>query len=131
MTEKKLELWVEESAELSSSPGDFGGKVQDGKLLLPQNVYKLFDDLRATHDAGSLIATYQHFPSYKKVLAEHLGWKEEEVQKAYENLVDLVRDHVPERYLNWSPPKRAYGAMPPDPSYIGKTPRQLKNKKKN
>jgi len=113
MTDKKLELMVEESRELSCSPGNFGGKLEEGKLLLPQNVYKLFDDLHATRDAGILIATYQHFSVYKRMLAEHLGWKEEEVQKAYESLVDLVRDHVPERYLNWNPPQYSMGAKKP------------------
>lgn len=124
MTEKKLELMVEESAELASLPGNFGGKVEDGKLLLPQNIYQFFYKAQATRDAGILIATYQHFPSYKKLLAEHLGWDEQKVQEAYENLVELVRDYVPERYLNWNPPKRVYGVMPPNQNYIGKTPEQ-------
>lgn len=104
---------VEESAELNSSPGNFGGKIQGGKLLLPNDVYTFFDEAQATDDAGILIATHQHFPSYKNLLAKHLGWKEEEVQKAYENLVDLVRDHVPERYLNWKPPQYEMGARNP------------------
>ena len=114
MTKEKLELMVEGSAELKCSPGDFSGKVEGGRLLLPQDVYKFFDDLHATRDTGILIATYQHFSVYKRMLAEHLGWKEEEVQKAYENLVDLVRDHVPERYLNWKPRQYGVGARNPE-----------------
>jgi|SRR3989338_2233206 len=124
MSEKKLELLIEESADLTSSPGDFGGKVESGKLLLPREIYNFFDGLGGTHDAGILIATYQHFPSQRKVLAEQLGWKEEEVQKAYENLVELVQDYVPESYLNWKPRQYGMGARMPD-EFIGKTPEEI------
>ena len=114
MTEKKLELRVEESAELSSTPGDFGGKIEGNKLLLPQKVYTFFVKAQATRNAGILIAAYQHFSSiYPRLLAAHLGWKKEDVQKAYEGLVDLVRDHVPERYLNLKPHQYAMGARDP------------------
>ena len=113
MTKNKLELMVEGSPDLNYRPGDFGGKIENGKLLLPQQIYNFFDELGGTHDAGVLIATYQHWPSQREVLARQLGWKEEEVQQAYEGLVDLVRDHVPEECLNWNPPQYGMGAREP------------------
>ena len=110
MTEKKLELMVEQSSELKCSPGDFGAKIVDDTLLLPEEVYSFFVKAQATRNAGSLVATYQHFPSYKKLLAKELGWEVGEVQEAYENLVELVRDYVPERYLKWGPRQYVMGA---------------------
>ena len=110
MADKLEKLAVKESNKISASLGDFGGKISDGELLLPTNVYHFFSKNCSVRNINSLIATYQ-VSHCEGLLAKHLGWNEDEVKQAYEGLVDLVRDHVHERYLNWNPPKRAYGAF--------------------
>ena len=114
MVEKLERLLVEESDEIQASPGSFGAEIQSGKVLVPTKVYEFFSQFGRPRDAGLMVATYQHYPSIKGELAKQLGWKEEEVQDAYEGFVDLVRDYVPDRYLNWNPPKRTFGARKPE-----------------
>ena len=42
MADKLEKLAVKESNKISASLGDFGGKISDGELLLPTNVYHFF-----------------------------------------------------------------------------------------
>jgi len=137
MTEKKLELMVKESAELNSSPGNFGEVANEIErvLYLPSQTYKAFEEALGgrgnIRDTNILLSCIVSSPTSFKEIQKGLGWTEEEFKTAEEKLMNTLRKYVPEEYFNWNPPKRAYGAMLPDPSFIGKTAQQLENLKKN
>lgn len=100
MTEKKLEwLLAEPSPEARYSKGDFGAKVEGGKLLLPGELYAGLTNNGNLRSAEEIVAIFEYFPSYQRTVAEKLGWSEEEVRTAYQGFVALVRPHIDPQFF--------------------------------
>ncbi|GEM_PF-6797583 len=131
----KLEnLLVELSKELTYSPGDFGAKVEGGKLLLPEGVYNQVTDFGTYFRAEDILGMLQTFPSYKNLIAQELGWDIELVNMACEKLGDLLRPYVDDIYFKKSEPKKmVYGVTesPEHKQVFGETKEHIDNQKKN
>ncbi len=131
MTMKKLELIVEASSGLTYSKGNFGTKVENKKLLIPLEIYGALTDNNKYKEIESMISLIDTFPTS---IAKRLGWTVGEVKEAYNSFLEQVKPYLSEGFvkiLEREPIQRTYGAMPPSPDYIGKTPEQLENMKKN
>ena len=137
MTERK-NLLVLESLILPYERGNFGEVVneQEGLFYLPFAIYQKFEENLGgrtnIRDVEGLATCISCCPFGFKEIQKKLGWTDEEFKRAEDKLVDTLRKYVPEEFLNPEPqPPRTYGAMPGNPTDIGKTVQQLKNKKKN
>ena len=98
-------LAVEISEQLTYAPGDFGAKVEDGRLLLPRRVYEVF----ATHEESDLGYAYEIICAFENRsydfradVVKELGWKREEVETAYEKLFRQTYHSIPESILRWT-----------------------------
>ena len=135
MTEKP-NLEVIMSTILPYKKGDFGAIVnkEEGKMYLPLPIYKAFENALGGRTnikrTDLLVSSIVTFPTCFKEIQKDLGWNDEEFKQAEEKLMQTLRQYAPAEYFD-PEPQMVYGAMPPNPSYVGKTPEQLKNMKKN
>ena len=130
MTRKNIEhILAEPSTQLNYSRGDFGAKIENGKLLLPEGVYQLVTNDGDCRDAASIASLFDTFPSHKRVIAEGLGWERQEVDAAYQKLFELIKPYITQKMsqlMAVKRPSRIGGYMVPE-EYLGKTPGELKN----
>lgn len=97
-------------------PGDFDARLADGKLWLPREIVEPLSRL-PVRTAEDLLAYLGAFPS---AIAEALGWRLDEVERARESLVDELRGHLDpalfERTPTFNPPLGAFdpSELPPD-----------------
>lgn len=87
--------------------GSLGARIKDRKLLLPIKLYQWLEQQQVSSIEG-LVAYLATFPS---ALAGQLGWSAAEVQKARNELVELLRSHLPDEIASPpAPPRRGRGA---------------------
>lgn len=98
-------LPVDSSAALKYSPGDFGAKIEEGKLLLPPPVYEVL----ASHEESRLEYAYEIICAFENKsydfrgdVAGALGWSKEEVDTAYQKLFRQTYRSIPQTILKWT-----------------------------
>ena len=98
-------LPVESSATLTYAPGNFGAKIEKGKLLLPSEVYEVL----ASHEESELGYAYEIICAFenrsydfKAEVAGAVGWRREEIETAYEKLFRQTYHSIPEQILRWT-----------------------------
>src|SRR3989338_905170 len=125
---QKLELMIEESAELSSSPGNFESRIKNGRVHLPTSVYSLFTQIDL-YTVEQIIAFYLSYPlDLQDFTINHLGWNIEQAKMAYETFFNLVEPHIDQNAFETKEPLvYLLNALPPNADYEGKTPQQLEN----
>lgn len=101
--------------QLRLSDGDFGAKIEDNCLLIPEDLETALERFGKTHglvmgEAMVIITTATSFPSE---LARLLGWSRKEVERAKAKLFEQLRGHVPDEYLA-PPPQKTYGVIMKD-----------------
>jgi hypothetical protein len=107
---------IKPAAGRHAHPGDFGAKLAEGKLWLPQEIVEPLGRF-SVRTAEDLLAYLGAFPS---AIAEALGWRLEEVERARESLVSALREHLDpallERTPTFDPPLGAFdpSELPPD-----------------
>lgn len=97
-------------------PGDFGARLAGGRLWLPREIVEPLSRF-SVRTAEDLLAYVGAFPS---AIAEALGWRLDEVERARESLVSALREHLDpalfERTPTFDPPLGAFdpSELPPD-----------------
>ncbi len=97
-------LQIESSAELNYSPGDFGAKIEKGKLLLPTEVYEALTGggeyrLELHYEIVSVFEN--NFYDFRGDVAGKLGWSREEVETAYQSFFRQTCRYIPEPILRF------------------------------
>ncbi len=87
---------------------------KENKLFIPSEVYGLLTNNSSNYGATEVVACFETFPTYKEHVAEELGWKNEDFDKAYKIFCDLVRPYVPDVFFEPPTPfESGMGALDP------------------
>ncbi len=96
------------------TPGDFGAFVFEDRLHVPPSLCESLRRLGLC-SVEDFVTYANAFPS---ALADELGWRIEDLDRARMTLIASLRGHVRSEILSPSdPPKFGYGAL--DPRHIG------------
>ncbi len=121
---KKIEtIVIESSSELEAKVGDFAVKLEEGKILFPESVYSHITNNGEYRTVLELVSVYDAFPSSLDTVARKIGWSRQDVDIAYQKLLAIVADYLPDDAFI-RPSRRDYGDVIPS-EWIGKTVEEI------
>jgi hypothetical protein len=93
-------------------PGDFRAVVENGRLLLPEEVVDLVAGQSGVRSASEFLSWLETFPS---AVAERMHWSPQDVCRATVGIQALLREHLDPAVMAHQPrgPVRVYGALDP------------------
>jgi hypothetical protein len=115
---------IHQSESLRPVVGNFGTEVIDGTLYISTQIFDAMKQCNPRSAAEAYSIAY----SCPSIFTEELKWTTEDARCAVDILREQLRGHVEDSILDYDPsdhPEFALGALPPDPSWIGKTAREL------